>query len=676
MSISSTGPEPGRARALASLRWRLALAFGLLGAALAAALSLVLGHYASDAAREQIGRYLTRLAIEYRDKLDATLAERMDDVVSLAQLDSAVPGAASPERRRARLDQLARNPDFAWIGYVTPDGRVELASGQLLEGQDVSERPWFRDGRERAVLKDAHKAVLLERLLPAAPEPRRFVDLAVPLAGGRGVVGAHVDFSWARRLRADIERSAGAQNPVELLLLQRDGEVLSGPAALVGTRMPLPRDADAPARLVQWREGDRYLVGTSISGGIGNGLTLGWLTVARQQSAIAFEPVARLQRAIFWAGLMLTLAAIAAGWLLAGRLARPLEALAEAAQKIADGAPRVSLPRLRDNREFARLADALRAMLAHLEAQAESLRDSQDRLERRVRERTAELVEVQAQLELEVADTMVARDDVAHAREQLALALEASSLALWDFDVAAGQVYLDTHWSRMLGVPAAETRTTSDALLALVPEAERARVVGAARDAVAGRINDYRVEHPIRRPDGSEIWIVSRGRVVARDAEGRALRIVGTNRDITDRVLAERARRAADLRFRLAFDNSALGMTLVEPDGRFLQVNDAFCRLVGYSREELLAMDFRRLTHPEDVEANAALQREALEARRGSYRIDKRYVRKDGSVVWARLDVTLVRDELDLPLQFLGQVQEIPAQFPSENPTLIAKEKQ
>jgi len=420
MSTSSTASEPRGAPAPASLRLRLALAFGLLAAALAAALSLVLGHYASAAARQEIGRYLTRLAVEYRDKLDASLGERMDDVVTLARLDTSVPDADSPERRRARIEQMMRNPDFAWMGYVAPSGRVEIAAHHLLEGVDVSQRPWFHAGLERPVLLDAHEAQLLARLLPATPEPRRFVDLAVPIAGGRGVVAAHVDFSWAERLRRDIERGAQGDAAFDLLLVSRDGSVLIGPRGLVGTRVPLPRRANTRAAVAQWPGGDAFLVGASLSRGIGSGLDLGWMTVARQRAELAFAPVARLQRAILWAGLALTLAAIAAGWLLATRLARPLEAIADAAKQIADGKPRVALPRLRDNREVARLADALRAMLAHLSAQAESLRQAQDRLERRVHERTAELVKAQAELELEIADTMVAREDAARAREQLA----------------------------------------------------------------------------------------------------------------------------------------------------------------------------------------------------------------------------------------------------------------
>lgn len=420
MNTSSTG---------SSLRVQLALAFGALAAVLAVALSLVIGHYASETARDEISRYLTRLAIEYRDRLDADAARPND----------------------------------------------------------------------------------LER---------------------------------AARLRADIESYSQPASPFELLLVQSDGTVLLGPPDLAGKKVPMPLGlhVGAPAAIEQWPDGEKYLAGGSVARGAAGGPDPGWVTIARKRHDVAFAPVSALQRAILWAGLALALAGIGTGWLLAAYLARPLERLAAAAGDIAAGKHRAALPRLHENQEVARLSEALGAMLSHLREQAETLREAQDRMEHRVRERTAELVELQAQLELEIADTMVARDDVSRAHAQLSLALEASQLALWDLDVPSDRIFLSPYWSEMLGGPGTETRTTTRELFALVPEAERGRIREALAAALSGATADYRVEHPVRRPDGRLCWIASLGRVVERDPGGRARRLVGTNRDITERVEAQLAR--------------------------------------------------------------------------------------------------------------------------------------
>lgn len=113
------------------------------------------------------------------------------------------------------------------------------------------------------------------------------------------------------------------------------------------------------------------------------------------------------------------------------------------------------------------------------------------------------------------------------------------------------------------------------------------------------------------------------------------------------------------LRFRLTVECAPVGIAHVRPDGRWLWVNDCLCSLIGYSREELLCRTFQDITHPDDLAADLAQVQEALGGERATYAMDKRYLRKDGAVVWARLTVTLVRDAEGRPEYFIAIIEDI-----------------
>ena len=143
--------------------------------------------------------------------------------------------------------------------------------------------------------------------------------------------------------------------------------------------------------------------------------------------------------------------------------------------------------------------------------------------------------------------------------ERLQRALEASGLALWDLDFETGEIFLSDAWADMLGRAPAPTRTTFDELKATVPDDDQLKIADAMAAALRGTAQTYAVEHRVRRPDGRLLWIMSQGRVVERDAEGRARRAVGTNRDITERQLALSTQARLETRLREAQKLEAIG---------------------------------------------------------------------------------------------------------------------
>ena len=178
---------------------------------------------------------------------------------------------------------------------------------------------------------------------------------------------------------------------------------------------------------------------------------------------------------------------------------------------------------------------------------------------------------------------------------------------------------------------------------------DRARVEEAIRRYLAGETSEYEVECRGRHKDGSYRWTLARG-VAVRDAGGKPIRFVGSSVNITDRKRAEDALRESEERFRGTFENAAVGIAHTHPDGRFLRVNEKFCAIVGYPREELLATTWHDITHPDDLAASIDVSAAALRGESPGLPLEKRYLHKDGSLLWGELVISLQRDAAAHPV--------------------------
>ncbi|MEP7296262.1 MAG: transporter substrate-binding domain-containing protein [Burkholderiales bacterium] len=171
--------------------------------------------------------------------------------------------------------------------------------------------------------------------------------------------------------------------------------------------------------------------------------------------------------------------------------------------------------------------------------------------------------------------------------ERLQRALDASRLALWDFDLNSGDIYLSEAWSEMLGGERAVTRTTFDALTAMVPDEDQGRIAAAMQDALRGVTPSYALEHQVRRPDGQMLWVLSQGRVVERDADGRGRRAVGTNRDVTERKRAEATQRVLESQLREAQKLEAIGTLAGGIAHDFNNIMAAILGNVAFARQDV-----------------------------------------------------------------------------------------
>jgi PAS domain S-box-containing protein len=232
-------------------------------------------------------------------------------------------------------------------------------------------------------------------------------------------------------------------------------------------------------------------------------------------------------------------------------------------------------------------------------------------------------------------------------------------------DVDANPLRWSEEVFRILGYEPGEIEVSNTNFFCAVHPEDRASVQRAVRQAIRAG-TPYAIDHRIVLPHGAIRFVHEEAHTLKDPASGRALKMVGIIQDITEQKEKEEALRISEERFAHAFEYAPIGMALVAPDGSWLKVNQALCRLVGYEADELLDLSFQDITHEEDLATDLDYVRQTLAGKISHYQMEKRYFHKQGHLVWVLLSVSLVRDLEGIPLYFVSQIQDITQRKVSE----------
>ena len=236
--------------------------------------------------------------------------------------------------------------------------------------------------------------------------------------------------------------------------------------------------------------------------------------------------------------------------------------------------------------------------------------------------------------------------------ERFRLAMDASNDGIWDWNLETGEVYFSPGYPAQLGFPDDDFPSSTDFWLERIHPDDRGKVSTANSNCVHNHCDNINVEFRIRARDGQYRWILGRGMAVGRDANGKALRLIGTLTDITRQKKLEDKLRVGQSKMQSIFRAAPIGIGVVS-QRVFTEVNDHFCKMIGYSKSDLLQQNSRILyCSDEEFERVGAEKYRAID-KTGTGSVETRFKRKDGTIIDVFLSSSpLNRDDLSDGVSF------------------------
>ena len=265
----------------------------------------------------------------------------------------------------------------------------------------------------------------------------------------------------------------------------------------------------------------------------------------------------------------------------------------------------------------------------------------------------------------DITQRRLAEEKLRENQEQYAMATAAGGVSVWSLDVKTGDLRTDPVLPALLGIEVAASYPRDYWMKYIHPKdlermlKNRRRMLDptAPRDE-KGNVLMPEIEFRGRRGDGEIMWFLGRGTVIW-GKDGNPTRAIGTCTDITARKRAETALRESEEQLARTETFSLVMVTHVDLDGRWLKVPPTLCELLGYPEAELLGHRFHEVTHPADIDADWNQCLRLIRGEIKSFDLEKRYVRKNGGVVWVYINCSVVTDEKDKPVHFLTYVRDI-----------------
>ena len=491
-----------------------------------------------------------------------------------------------------------------------------------------------------------------ERYAPSGNAVAAFVAVPIVIEGKvAGVLALQIDN--ARVLETLLDRT-GMGDSGETVVVSRGNE--SGAVEMVPLKLQADTSKLHQARINSVQPGAALL--RALNGERGNGFMtdylgqpvvaawrylphMRWGMVVKMNTAEALAPYYRVRNFGLAVLVLAFFAALLGAILLGRRVVMPLTKLTVGAQEIASGKLEQRVPVVgRD--ELGRLAESFNSMTERLQASYANLEDQ-------VRQRTAELTRVLQQEQATQAELQ-------HSEMRLNEAQRVAQVGSWELDLLTGELNWSDEIFRLFEIDKSQFGATYEAFLNGIHPDDRDAVNRAYTRSLETR-TPYEISHRLRMSDGRIKWVNERCHTRF-DAEGKALRSLGTVQDISVRKNVEQALEKSESLFRTLAELAPVGIFRADAAGACTYVNAQYCEISGVSPEAAMGSGWSAFIHPDDI-ARVFAEWDAAVKNQEAIVVEYRYLHPDGKVLWAAGQTRAETDAAGMVLGYVGTVTDI-----------------
>lgn len=233
---------------------------------------------------------------------------------------------------------------------------------------------------------------------------------------------------------------------------------------------------------------------------------------------------------------------------------------------------------------------------------------------------------------------------------------KAAQIGIWEVDLATNEVYFSDELKKIYGIPLSFEPSYEYSIEFINEGENRQKMIDAVSGAIERGIN-YDIEVEATNRKGENVWIRARG--FSEFIADKCTRFYGFLQDITERKIANRELALKDELFKKTFFYAPFGMAITDLEGKISQSNSDLCTIFGYNKLEMIGRRLREFSFPEDKNVTNGLIASLLNRKCESFKVDKRYIHKSGSIIWAQVSVSAIKNEVGKITNFVAQIQDI-----------------